>query len=153
MIVNMEFQGMEQLLKNLQEARSIDVVGQCTRHIINLSKLETHRAMKRNVPRSRNHSTTGRYLGHRFVQYSPAHAADVIPVSNTRTDTDGRSNAEVGWKLSDNSPQFYMKFVEWGTSKMRPREFINQTNKQCEGMYRRIAETTLQSYANKYLGD
>ena len=153
MIVNMEFQGKEQLLKNLQEARSIDVVGQCTRHIINLSKLETHRAMKRNVPRSRDHSKTGRYLGHRFVQYSPAHAADVIPVSNTRTDTDGRSNAEVGWKLSDNSPQFYMKFVEWGTSKMPPREFINKTNKQCEGMYRRIAETTLQSYANKYLGD
>lgn len=40
MIVNMEFQGMEQLLKNLQEASSIDVVGQCTRHIINLSKLK-----------------------------------------------------------------------------------------------------------------
>ena len=142
MIVDMEFQGMEQLLKNLQEVSSLDVVGQCTRHIINLSKLETHRTMKRNVPRSRDHSKTGRYLGHRFVQYSPAHAADVIPVSNTRTDTDGRSNAEVGWK-----------FVEWGTSKMRPREFINKTNKQCEGMYRRIAETTLQSYANKYLGD
>ena len=102
MIVNMEFQGMEQLLKNLQEVSSLDVVGQCTRHIINLSKLETHRTMKRNVPRSRDHSKTGRYLGHRFVQYSPAHAADVIPVSNTRTDTDGRSNAEVGWKLSDN---------------------------------------------------
>lgn len=117
MIVNMEFQGMEQLLKNLQEVSSLDVVGQCTRHIINLSKLETHRTMKRNVPRSRDHSKTGRYLGHRFVQYSPAHAADVIPVSNTRTDTDGRSNAEVGWKLSDNSPQFYMKFVEWAHRK------------------------------------
>ena len=28
---------MEQLLKNLQEVSSLDVVGQCTRHIINLS--------------------------------------------------------------------------------------------------------------------
>ena len=68
MIVNMEFQGMEQLLKNQQETRSIDEVVQCTRHINNLSKLETHRTMKRNVPRSRDHSKTGRYLGHRIVQ-------------------------------------------------------------------------------------
>ena len=60
MIVNMEFQGMEQLLKNLQEVSSLDVVGQCTRHIINLSKLETHRTMKRNVPRSR---TTAKPVG------------------------------------------------------------------------------------------
>ena len=108
--------------------------------------------MQKNVPKSKDHSKSGRWIKKQgFKQYSGQHAADSIPVSKTKNTANGPA-ADVGWKKSDNSEFFYVKFVEWGTSKMPPRGFIKKTIAQCEPVYQGISNSELQKFANQKLG-
>lgn len=60
---------------------------------------------------------------------------------------------EVGWKLNGDAQNwFYMKFVEWGTSKMPPRDFLNNTKSECESEYHMIADQEYQKALNEKLG-
>ena len=60
---------------------------------------------------------------------------------------------EVGWELNGDAQNwFYMKFVEWGTSKMPPRDFLNNTKSECESEYHMIADQEYQKALNEKLG-
>ncbi|QLY82234.1 HK97-gp10 family putative phage morphogenesis protein [Clostridium intestinale] len=57
------------------------------------------------------------------------HSKDEIPMFIRRVK--GALQIVIGWEKSDNSPYFYMKFIEFGTSKMPPvapfkKAFIKQ---------------------------
>lgn len=45
------------------------------------------------------------------------HAKDDVLVGKVKT-RNGVKSISVGWEKDDNSPHFYMKFQNWGTSKM-----------------------------------
>ncbi|TKI73330.1 HK97-gp10 family putative phage morphogenesis protein [Bacillus mycoides] len=45
------------------------------------------------------------------------HAKDEVLVGKVKT-RNGIKSISVGWEKDDNSPHFYMKFQNWGTSKM-----------------------------------
>ena len=99
--------------------------------------------MKAHMPKSADNSTSGR-TGYR----PPGHAADNIPKNVTA------KKAEVGWQLNGDAENcFYMKFVEWGTSKMPPRDFLDNTIDESEADYYRIAEEEYQKFLNEKLGD
>ena len=51
------------------------------------------------------------------------HLADNIVISKVKT-AEGGKYVEVGPTKGDNSPFFYGKFLEWGTSKMPARAFM-----------------------------
>lgn len=51
------------------------------------------------------------------------HAADNIRVTKAKNE-DGLKTVKIGIDKADRSPFFYMKFVEWGTSKMPAQPFI-----------------------------
>ena len=92
--------------------------------------------------RSADNSKSGRN-GYR----PPGHARDNIPKKVTT------KKGEVGWELNGDAQNwFYMKFVEWGTSKMPPRDFLNNTKSECESEYHMIADQEYQKALNEKLG-
>ena len=94
------------------------------------------------IPRSADNSKSGRN-GYR----PPGHARDNIPKKVTT------KKGEVGWELNGDAQNwFYMKFVEWGTSKMPPRDFLNNTKSECESEYHMIADQEYQKALNEKLG-
>lgn len=80
--------------------------------------------------------------------YRPSgHAADNIP---TKATTKG---GEVGWTLlGDAENWFYMKFVEWGTTKQPPQDFLYNTMEECRGQWDTIADQEYQKLLNEKLG-
>lgn len=55
------------------------------------------------------------------------HAADNVPVGRVKTDKYGEKSVSIGWDIGDNSPYFYMKFLEFGTSKITARPFMGRS--------------------------
>jgi len=57
------------------------------------------------------------------------HAADNIKVGNVRRDRGGKY-VLVGVQKGDNSRYFYLKFHEWGTTKMPAKPFMEPTERE-----------------------
>lgn len=99
----------------------------CTRMRKNAGRKLAKRAraeMKKHVPVSGDNARSGT-RGNRPVH---GHARDNIPAT-VRT-KDGDTYVDVGWRISDNSEYFYMKFVEWGTHGTHPqpaKRFLEKT--------------------------
>ncbi len=99
----------------------------CTRMKENAARKLADRAreeMKKHVPVSANN----RRSGTRQNRPRHGHARDNIPAT-VRT-RDGETYADIGWRLTDNSEYFYMKYVEWGTHGMHPqpaKRFLEKT--------------------------
>lgn len=99
--------------------------------------------MESHMPRSADNSKSGK-RGYR----PPGHAKDNIPVKVTT------KYGEVGWTLlGDAENWFYMKFVEWGTTKQPPQDFLYNTRAESEDDYSRIADEEYQAFLNEKLGD
>ena len=67
------------------------------------------------------------------------HMADVIPLSGVKNKNNNQI-ISVGWTKSDNSPYFYAKFVEWGTSEQKANPFLFNASRQHEQELNQIAE-------------
>ena len=65
--------------------------------------------------------------------------ADVIPLSGVKNKNNNQI-ISVGWTKSDNSPYFYAKFVEWGTSEQKANPFLFNASRQHEQELNQIAE-------------
>lgn len=76
--------------------------------------------LKSVLPTSEDVSKSGRKGSRTFT-----HAKDNIPISINKVD--GRKELTVGWKKGDNSPFYYMKFVEFGSSKVPPQAPFKKT--------------------------
>lgn len=75
--------------------------------------------ISKNAPRSDKPRQPGKKDKWRTGQ----HAADNIEVSKVKR-KEGIKVVDVGITKGDNSPYFYLKFHEWGTSKMKATPFI-----------------------------
>jgi HK97 gp10 family phage protein len=102
----------------------------------------TEPKMRANMSRSADNSKSGR------TGYRPTgHAADNIPVKVSK------SKAEVGWNLKGDAENFfYMKFVEWGTTKQPAQDFIYNTLDAVSDEISSIAEQECQTMLNQKLG-
>ena len=75
------------------------------------------------------------------------------PVAYEKVKVSGtRAEADVGWTKADNSEHFYVKFINWGTVKRPPQEFIYKAGRAVEGQIQSIAESEYQDYLNKTVG-
>lgn len=130
MKLKMEFKGLDELQKKIDELSSPQEIARTNKNLYQKAVETVKPVMKSNMARSGNNAKSGR-KGYR----PPGHAADNIPTKATT------KKGVVGWeKLTDAADWFYMKFVEWGTVKQTPQDFINNTIEETKNKINDIAE-------------
>lgn len=142
MEISLRFEGFDEVRNAVEALASDREISAVNKRIFQRSADITEPKMKGHMARSADNSTSGRR------GYRPSgHAADNIPKKVTT------KKAEVGWELNGDADNwFYMKFVEWGTTKMPPRDFLNNTKSESESQYHMIAEEEYQRKLNEKLG-
>jgi HK97 gp10 family phage protein len=143
MKVEMEFKGLDDLLKAFEAAASDEDIKEVNRKIVEKSGPVVKRIMSGKIPKSADISKSGRGFGTKSSVSS--HAADSVPVGKVKYKGTGAS-AEVGWEKSTKSEHFYVKFINWGTIYQPPREFIYKTGREAESELQAIAEREYQAY-------
>ena len=107
MKIEMEFDGLEELVKAFEKAASDDAIKSTNKKIVERAQPVVKRIMSGKVPKSADISKSGRGFGSKSSVSS--HAADSVPVGKVSIKDTGAS-AEVGWDKSDKSEHFYVKF-------------------------------------------
>lgn len=144
--INMEFEGLKELLKAFENAASDDDIKTVNKKIVEKGQPIVKKIMSGKVPRSSDLKMSGRGFGTKSSV--TAHAADSVPVGKVKMKGTGAS-ADVGWEKSDNSEHFYVKFINWGTIYRPPQEFIFATGREADGELQRIAEQEYQEYLDR----
>ena len=117
MEISFRFEGFEEVQRGVEALSSSAEIGAINKKIFQRSADITEPKMKAHMARSADNSKSGRN-GYR----PPGHARDNIPKKVTP------KKGEVGWELNGDAQNwFYMKNMEWGTSKKPPLDFLNNT--------------------------
>lgn len=143
MKVEMEFQGLQELLKAFEDAASDAEIAEVNRKIVEKSEPVVKKIMSGKIPKSADIKKSGRGFGTKSSVST--HAADSVPMGKPKVKGAGVS-AEVGWDKSDNSEHFYVKFINWGTIYQPPREFIYATGREADSELQKIAEQEYQAF-------
>lgn len=149
MKIEMEFQGLKELVKAFEDAASDADAKEVNRKIVEKSEPVVKGIMSKKIPKSADISQSGRGFGSKSSV--SGHAADSVPVGNVKHKGTGAS-AEIGWEKSDNSEHFYVKFINWGTIHRPPQEFIYATGREADGELQKIAEQEYQTYLDNTVG-
>lgn len=137
MKISLDFSGLEETLKALEECATETEQKAANKRIVERSTPIVKEAMQKHIPVSADNSKSGK------AGYRPGgHAKKNVPIGKIST-RGAQAWAEVGWQLGDSSEYFYMKFVEWGTWKMPPRDFVEVAIRETEN---RIAEIAKEEY-------
>ena len=148
MKIEMEFQGLQELLKAFEDAASDAEIAEVNRKIVEKSEPVVKRIMSGKIPKSADIKKSGRGFGTKSSVST--HAADSVPMGKPKVKGAGVS-AEVGWDKSDNSEHFYVKFINWGTIYQPPREFIYATGRDADSELQKIAEQEYQAFLDNTL--
>ena len=143
MKIEMEFEGLTELLKAFEAAASDEDVKTVNEKIVKAGQPVIKRIMSGKIPRSADIKKSGRGFGTKSAV--TAHAADSVPIGKVSV-KDAGATADVGWDKSDNSTHFYVKFINWGTIYQPPREFIYETGRVADAELQKIAEKEYQAY-------
>lgn len=148
MKIEMEFEGLKELMKAFEDAASDDEIKAVNKKIVAKGQPIVKRIMSGKLPKSADIKLSGRGFGSKSSV--TAHAADSVPLGKVKMKENGAS-ADVGWEKSDNSEHFYVKFINWGTIYRPPQEFIYATGREADGELQKIAEEEYQSYLDNTL--
>ena len=148
MKVEMEFQGLQELLKAFEDAASDAEIAEVNRKIVEKGEPVVKKIMSGKIPKSQDIKKSGRGFGTKSSVST--HAADSVPMGKPKVKGAGES-AEVGWDKSDNSEHFYVKFINWGTIYQPPREFIYATGRDADSELQKIAEQEYQAFLDNTL--
>lgn len=144
MKVEMEFQGLQELLKAFEDAASDAEIVEVNRKIVEKGEPVVKKIMSGKIPKSADIKKSGRGFGTKSSVST--HAADSVPMGKPKVKGAGVS-AEVGWDKSD----FYVKFINWGTIYQPPREFIYETGRDADSELQKIAEQEYQAFLDNTL--
>ena len=142
MKIQFEFEGLNEIQRQLERLADDAEIKATNKKIFQSCVNVTEPRMRGKIPRSADNTKSGK-KGYR----PPGHAKDNLPTKVTST------YGEVGWPLlTDAENWFYLKFVEWGTSRQPPQDFIFNTREECDADYSRIAEAEYQNLLTRKLG-
>ena len=110
MKIEMEFQGLQELVRAFEKAASDEEIKETNRRIVEKGEPIVKRIMSGKIPKSADISKSGRGFGSKSSV--SAHAADSVPIGQVKVKNTG-ATAEVGWDKSDRSEHFYVKFINW----------------------------------------
>lgn len=150
MRVELEFEGLGELVKAFEMAASDEEIKAMNKKIVEKAQPVVKKIMSGKIPKSVDISKSGRGFGSKSKV--SAHAADSIPLEKMKYKGTSAS-AEVGWDKSDNSDHFYVKFINWGTIYRPPHEFIQASAQEADGELQQIAEQEYQAFLNNTIGD
>ena len=102
MKIEMEFQGLKELMKAFEDAASDEDIKEVNQKIVKQSEPVVKNIMSGKIPKSADIKLSGRGFGSKSSVTS--HAADSIPLGAVKVKDTGAS-ADVGWEKSDNSEQ------------------------------------------------
>ncbi|MFR4164209.1 MAG: HK97-gp10 family putative phage morphogenesis protein [Paraclostridium sordellii] len=133
MSIEMEFGGLDELIKIVDSLATETQVESINKKILKECGELAYQTVKPLIHESKDNSTSGRN-GSR----PNGHARDNVPKPKLRKKR-GRIYEVVGWEKTDNSPYYYMKMEEWGTSQRPPHHSFGLVNKMLKKKYDEIA--------------
>lgn len=116
-MANVELQGMSELLSKFH------TLGLKTNAVQNKALREGAKVLKERISERAPRSSSPKKPSKSEPWRTGLHAADHIGISNVLSN-DGMKSILVGLTKGDNSPYFYLKFAEWGTSKQKATPFM-----------------------------
>lgn len=151
MKVEMEFKGLEELMKAFEAAASDEEIKEVNKTIAEKAEPVVQRIMSGKMPKSADISKSGRGFGSKSSV--SAHAADEIPMGKVKVKGTG-ATADVGWEKNtqDEGGHFYVRFINWGTIYRPPQEFIYATGREADAELQKIAEQEYQNYLDRTVG-
>ena len=149
MRLDLDIEGLDELIKGLEESASEAEIRELNKNIVTKVQPLIKQEMARKMPKSGDISLSGRGFG--SLSSVSAHAAEEIPVEKVKT-SGTRAEAAVGWTQADNSSHFYVKFINWGTIYRPPQEFIFAAGRAVDGQIESIAEEEYQRFLNRTVG-
>lgn len=133
MSIEMEFHGLKELIKTAEKLSTQSELEKVNKQALKECGQLAYNTVKPLIHRSKDNSKSGR-KGSR----PPGHAADNIPKPKFKK-KNGMLYVIVGWEKADNSPYFYMKMEEWGTSIRPPHHAFGKVNSLLRKNYDEIA--------------
>ena len=133
-----KFEGLDKLIKEVEKVASESEIEKA-----NVKILKECGTVKTKMPKSKDPMLSGR-KGSRTGE----HSADNVPLSGVKK-KNGYQSIVVGWDKSDTSPYFYVKFTEWGTSKIKPMAYMEKTKQELTGYFSKVAQEEYESLISK----
>lgn len=148
MQIEMEFKGLEELVKAFEAAADDDEIREVNKKIAQEAEPIVQKIMSGKMPKSSDISKSGRGFGSKSSV--SAHAADEIPMGKVKVKGTG-ATADVGWEKNtqDEGGHFYVRFINWGTIYQPPREFIYTTGREADEEIQKIAEKEYQAFLDR----
>lgn len=146
--ISMKFEGLEETQREIERLATEAELKEINKRIVKKAGALAQEAAKGQIRKkaySKNPMKSGR-KGSRTGQ----HAADNIPKKG-KTQT-GNYAEVIGWEASDNSPFFYMKFHEWGSSMHKPKKFMLEAAHTVYPQFKSIAEEEYEKVLKEKLG-
>lgn len=147
MQISFDGKALDNLLSQLQVAASESKIQKANEQIVREGSERAKEIMQPKVPVSGDNTKSGR-KGSR----PGGHARPNVPIGKIKDNGQSGKAAEVGWQLSDGSEYFYMKFVNWGTARQPPQDFVDSTAEQVEPELQKIGERQYQQLLDETLG-
>ena len=151
MKIEMEFQGLKELMKAFEDVASDEDIKEVNQKIVKQSEPVVKNIMSGKIPKSADIKLSGRGFGSKSSVTS--HAADSIPMGAVKMKDTG-ATADVGWEKNtqDECGHFYVRFINWGTIYRPPQEFIYATGREADAELQKIAEQEYQAYLDRTVG-
>ncbi|MGL5086682.1 MAG: HK97-gp10 family putative phage morphogenesis protein, partial [Clostridium sp.] len=125
--MNIQFEGLDEIIKEVEGLANESELERVNYKILKECGKKAQDTVKSKMPVSKDASKSGR-KGSRTGQ----HSSSKVPLSGVKS-KNGYQSILVGWDKADNSPYFYVKFTEWGTTKMKPQAYMQKTKTELVG--------------------
>lgn len=138
-----KFEGLDELIKEVEKVSRESEIEKANAKILRKCAKKSKETAKTKMPKSNDPMLSGR-KGSRTGK----HSADNIPLSGVKK-KNGYQSITVGWDKSDNSPYFYTKFTEWGTSKIKPFAYMESTKQELTKYFSEVAKSEYENLISK----
>lgn len=144
--MKIEFDGMDELLAKVKAISTGREFEETNKYIVKQGLELAKNKMKSKMPTSKDNSKSGK-KGNR-----PSGNAKNNILASKVTNKKGYFSGEVGWGTNAEDEYFYAKFINYGTTKMKPQPFVQDTYDEIE---KPIEQMAIKEYENllKKLGD
>lgn len=143
-MVSFNFSSLTDLQKQLEELATGNELEKADNKAFDRIKNIARTDLENSMPVSDNVAHSGRSGSRTY-----SHAKDYIPAKIRKKN--GKKELIIGWESSDNSPYYYMKFLEFGSSKQRPQAPFKKTFEKQIKEYKNIFVEEYQKVIDKKL--